>query len=117
MLPRISYPQGIKSADFIEVTSGITWEIKEPIGNSINTTMLNQFKNQKEKAAHFIIDLHLCKMNTKTAILEIEKILSSNRYDWIETVVLIKNLKVKKVFIKKWDCYPDQKGPDKASSV
>ena len=50
MLPRVIKPKEVKSADFIEETSGITWEIKEPEGNTKNTTMLNQFKGQKEKA-------------------------------------------------------------------
>lgn len=101
MLPRISYPQKIKSADFIESKTGIAWEIKEPNGNTKNTTMLNQFKKQKEKANHFIIDIHLSSMPIKTAINEIEKILLSNRYDWIDTVILIKNLKLIKVYTRK----------------
>lgn len=98
MLPRIINPKGIKVADFIEETSGITWEIKEPISNTIGTTIHNQFKNQKEKAHNFIIDMHLSNMKIKTAIEEIGK--EYERYDWIEEVILLKNLKVKKVFKK-----------------
>lgn len=98
MLPRVLNPKNVKSADFIEKTSGKLWEIKEPRGNTIGTTILNQFKGQKEKAHNFIIDIHNSDMSIKTAINEIENTLRNKRYDWIEEVVLLKNKKVEKVF-------------------
>lgn len=98
MLPRVLNPKNVKTADFIEKTTGITWEIKEPEGNTIGTTMLNQFKGQKEKAHKFIIDMHKSDMPLDTAIKEIEDILSNKRYNWIEEIVLLNDKELKKTF-------------------
>lgn len=98
MLPRVLNPKNVKTADFIEKSTGITWEIKEPEGNTIGTTMLNQFKGQKEKAHKFIIDMYKSEMPLDIAIKEIEDILSNKRYSWIEEVVLLNDKELKKVF-------------------
>lgn len=100
MLPRVLKPQNIKTGDFIEKETQIIWEIKEPEGNTPETTMLNQFKGQKNKAHKFIIDIHRSKMEVSHVIAEIEKILSNKRYIWIEEVILLKNKKLIKVFRK-----------------
>ena len=97
MLPRVIFPKNIKCGDFVEKTSNISWEIKEPAGNTLGTTMLNQFKGQKEKAHKFIIDMHKSDMDMDVAVEEIKNILSNNRYAWVEEVVLMKNKKVKSV--------------------
>lgn len=98
MLPRVVSPQNIKIGDFIEVTSKKIWEIKEPKGNTIGTTMINQFKGQRKKANKFIIDIYHSKMDNDIAISEIESILSNIRYEWVEEVVLLNNLNILKVF-------------------
>lgn len=96
MLPRVLKPPNIKTADFIETTSKKSWEIKEPKSNTINTTIHNQFKNQKDKSHNFIIDIHLSNMNLDMVIKEIEK--EYKRYDWIEEVILLNDMKLVKVF-------------------
>ena len=101
MLPRVLNPKNVKTGGFIEETTGIIWEIKEPIGYTVGTTILNQFKNQKNKACHFIIDMHKSDMEIEIVIREIESILTNNRYNWIEEVIIMKNLQIKKVFRKK----------------
>ncbi len=100
MLPRVLNPPSIKTGDFIEETSKVIWEIKEPEGNTLGTTMVNQFKGQKEKAQHFIIDLHKTDMTSENAIEDIEKILSNKRYEWVKRVILKNNDVLIKEFTK-----------------
>ena len=99
MLPRILYPPKIKVADFI--SNNETWEIKEPIGNMPNTTIQNQFKHQKDKAKNFIIDIHNTNIQTELILDEIEKVYLYKRFEWIDTIIILNNCKLIKIFKRK----------------
>lgn len=98
LVPVVLNPQGIKTPDYI--VNDEKFDLKEPVGGSKNT-IYDLFKHKSKQANNFIIDIHKSKLNKTESIKQIEKIFYSKHRMWIDTIILIYNNKVLKIFKRK----------------
>ncbi len=97
IIPRINEPASIKTPDYI--VNGIKFDLKEIEGNSKNT-LDGAIKKQKRQANNFVIDITKTKMNKDEATSQIDRIYNSKYRDWVDTIVLIEQNEILKVFIR-----------------
>lgn len=98
LIPAVLNPQGIKTPDYM--INNIKFDLKEPTGNSI-TTIYNLFKNKKKQANNFIIDIHKSGLSREESIRQTREIFNSKHRDWIDTIILMQDNKVLKVYKRK----------------
>lgn len=98
MIPRISYPQGVSTADYL--VNGVRYDLKTPQGNGKNT-LYNMVKSKKRQANNFIINLDKTDLPIEEVLRQNESIFSSSHTAYVEEVIYIKNKEVIKAFRKK----------------
>ena len=91
MNPRINFPKGIKTADYI--ISGKYWD-KKLIKNAISKERAidNAVKNCMNQSNRFIIDATNCKLSNTNLIIQAKNLL--NKRLWIKEIIIIRNNKV-----------------------
>ena len=92
MIPRINYPKGIKTPDYI--WNNERWDLKTIHGNSKNS-LYDSIKNSKEQSNNFIIDISKSKLSTLDAERQIAKIFDSSIRKWIRYIIIIKHNNIK----------------------
>ena len=95
LVPVVLNPQGIKTPDYI--INNEKFDLKEIFGNGKNT-FDTAISKKKKQSNNFIFDISQTKMNKEEAMRQIEKIYTSNNRTWIDTIILIKNNKVLKIY-------------------
>ncbi len=98
LVPVVLNPQGIKTPDYI--INGEKFDLKEIFGNGKNT-FDTAISKKKKQSNNFIFDISQTKMNEEKAIKQIEKIYTSNNRMWIDTIILIKDNKILKIYKRK----------------
>ncbi len=98
IIPRISYPQGIKTPDYI--INNERFDLKTLKENNKNT-IYNALHKQKLQADNFIIDISINGMTQVEAENQIKNIYKSRHTEWIKRIILIKDDKILKIFIRK----------------
>lgn len=98
LVPVVLNPKGIKTPDYI--VNGIKFDLKEIFGNSKNT-LDTAISKKKKQATNFIFDISKTEMNKNQAIVQIEKIYKARNRTWVDSIVLIENNKVLKIFKRK----------------
>jgi len=84
-LLRPSLTKYVKTGDFL--MSGLTWEMKSPIGKS-RSTMEHIFQKAAKQAHNIVIDLRRTKIADRQAIASLEKLFQTSRsvrHLWIIT--------------------------------
>ncbi|MBO5142705.1 MAG: hypothetical protein J6J11_01705 [Treponema sp.] len=98
ILPRIVYPQNIKTPDYLFRNE--KYDLKEVVGNSKNT-LDRMIKNQEKQAHSFIFDITNSEMSEEDAIKYIKNIYKSKHRSWVETIILKKDDKLIIVYKRK----------------
>jgi len=84
MLPRINYPEGIKTADYL--WNDEYWDLKEILGIG-NNTFYHAIEGHKNQACNFIFYI---KANlSRTEIEEkLNKLFSIKSVDWLNIIII-----------------------------
>lgn len=95
MVPRITYPQGIQTPDYL--IDGARFDLKTPLGNGKNT-LYGMVKSKKRQANNFVI----CADKTELSIEELKRqildIYYSKNTSFVDIIILIKDNKLINVF-------------------
>ncbi len=95
MVPRITYPQGIQTPDYL--IDGVRFDLKTPLGNGKNT-IYGMVKSKKRQANNFVI----CADKTELSIEELKRqildIYHSKNTSFVDTIILIKGDKIINVY-------------------
>ena len=95
LVPVVLEPKNIQTPDYI--INNEKFDLKQIIGNGKNTldTAINKKKKQSD---NFVFDITKTEMSIEQALLQIERIYNAKNRTWVNTVILIKDKKVLKVF-------------------
>lgn len=88
---------GIKTPDYM--IGDKKFDLKEISGNGKNT-LDSAIKKQEKQAENFIFDISKSEMSEKEAVNQIEKIFNSEHRKWIKQIILIKNDKIIKIYLR-----------------
>lgn len=97
MNPRINYPEGIKTSDYIFRKE--SWDLKTIKGNS-NQVLYHAIYKKKSQSNNFIFDITDSKLDIEDAIKQIEKIYKRPDTQFVKRIIIKKNQRFK-VFLKK----------------
>ena len=100
MLPRINYPEGIKTADYFFKNE--CWDLKTIKGKSRQVLYHAIYKN-KTQSNNFIFDISNTTISIKEIKNQIDKLYESPNRKWINKIMLIKNQKLICIYIRKKD--------------
>ena len=98
IIPRISYPQRIKTPDYIIARE--KYDLKTLTENNKNT-IYNALHKQKRQANNFIIDISINEMSQDEAEKQINDVYNSRHTEWIKKIVLVKDDKILKIYLRK----------------
>ena len=98
MVPRIVYPQGISTPDYI--IDGKKFDLKEPIGSGKNV-LYNMVHKKKSQANNFIFDVSKCPLDQDVIIRQAEELYISSHTAFIDEIIIIKDGKVIKKYKRK----------------
>ncbi len=95
MVPRITYPQGIQTPDYL--INDARFDLKTPLGNGKNT-LYGMVKSKKRQANNFVI----CADKTELSIEELKRqildIYRSKNTSFVDMIILIKDNKIINVY-------------------
>lgn len=97
MNPRINYPEGIKTSDYIFRKEN--WDLKTINGDS-NQVLYHAIYKKKSQSNNFVFDITKSNLSIKDAIKQIEKIYKRPDTKFVKRVILKKNQEFK-VLLKK----------------
>lgn len=95
MVPRVTYPQGIQTPDYL--IDGSKYDLKTPIGNGKNT-LYGMMKSKKRQANNFVICADKTELSTEELKRQIKAIYTSRNTTFVDTIVLIRNKQIVKVY-------------------
>lgn len=96
--PKILEPPDIKIPDYYY--NGLRLDLKEIKGNGKNT-IDTAVKSKKEQADNFIIDItDNCNLDNNEIFKQIERLYGSKNRKWVNTIILRRNEKLLKVYIR-----------------
>lgn len=98
MVPRINKPNNISTPDFL--WKGEKWDLKEIVGQS-DRAIDNALKRKKEQASNFILDITKNNLNEQIFIKQIERIYRTSGREWIDKIILKKDVKVIAIYKRK----------------
>lgn len=103
LLPKVNNPQGIKSADFIFKNDFLDLKTinKSNKKQLSKDAIYNSLKNCQKQSNNFVLDITNYIYNEEIVYEQIEKIYNSAHRNWVDTIYLIQNKKVIKVFKRK----------------
>ena len=91
MLPRVNYPEHIKTADYL--WNDEFWDLKEVKGSS-KRVLDNILKNTKFQCFNFILDINIQNISLNEIIFQLKSIYNSDHRKWINKIIIIKNNKL-----------------------
>lgn len=95
MVPRVTYPQGVQTPDYL--IDEARFDLKTPEGNGKNT-IYGLVKSKKKQSNNFVI----CADKTELSIDEIKRqiaeIYHSKNTAFVDTIILIKDNKIISVY-------------------
>lgn len=98
MVPRINKPNNISTPDFL--WKGEKWDLKEIVGKS-GRAIDNALKRKKEQASNFILDITENNLDEQIFIKQIERIYHTSGREWIDKIILKKDVKVIAIYKRK----------------
>ena len=111
MCPRVNSPEGIETPDYL--FRGEKWELKTPIGNS-KSVIDNQIKGKSTQASNFIIDITNNNLSTGSLLIQVQRIYSSLRRNWVDKIIVKKDKEVICVYKRKNEATEAQMGHDRS---
>lgn len=98
LVPVVLNPKGIKTPDYI--VNNQKFDLKEILGNGKNT-LDTAISKKKRQSDNFIFDISKTEMTEDIAVEQIKKIYNSNNRLWVNTLILIKDNKILRIFKRK----------------
>lgn len=95
MVPKINYPQGIQTPDYL--INGARFDLKTPEGNGKNT-LYGMVKSKKRQANNFVICADKTPLELNELIRQIEDIYLSKHTAFVDNIVLVKDMEIVKVY-------------------
>lgn len=98
LVPVVLQPKGVQTPDYI--VNNKKFDLKQIIGNGKNTldTAINKKKKQSN---NFVFDVSKSGMKIEQALSQIDRIYNAKNRTWVNTIVLVKDKSVLKVFKRK----------------
>lgn len=98
ILPRVNFPLGIKTPDYL--VNNERFDLKEIIGTG-KFVIEGNLRKKLKQAKNFIIDISNSQLEIKEAEKQIEIILNSKRFFWVEQILIICNNTIIKIYKRK----------------
>lgn len=98
MVPRITYPQGISTPDFL--IDGIGWDLKTISTNGKNV-LYNAVKKKKRQANCFIFDISDCPLGLEEIMDQVDGLFKSTHLAFIDEIGIYKDKQIIKVCKRK----------------
>lgn len=98
MVPRITYPQGIQTPDYL--IDGARFDLKTPLGNGKNT-IYGMVKSKKRQANNFVICADKTELNIEELKQQILDIYHSKNTSFVDTIILVKGNEIINVYKRK----------------
>lgn len=98
LYPRILYPQGIKTPDYI--WEGEKWDLKTINSHSKNT-ITTAIKNSKNQSNNVILDLKVDSYTDCDLSKELERIYLNKRYNFLNKILIIREYKLIGIYKRK----------------
>ena len=95
LVPRVNYPTGIPTPDFLFHGKG--YDLKTLGQNAGVNTIYNRVKKAKRQSRNFIIDITSSMLNDGTINQQIDKIFKSDGTAFVDEIVIIQGMKIAKV--------------------
>lgn len=95
MVPRITYPQGIQTPDYL--IDGARFDLKTPLGNGKNT-IYGMVKSKKRQANNFVICADKTELNIEELQQQILDIYHSKNTSFVDKIILVKDNKIINVY-------------------
>lgn len=98
LVPRVEYPPGIQSPDYL--INGARFDLKqiEGIGKNVIDTAV---KEKKKQANNFVLDVSITSLKIEEINERIERLYRHPHRKWIENIVLLKNNEIIDIFERK----------------
>ena len=98
LLPQVAFPQGIQVPDYL--INGDRFDLKSPTGKGKNL-LSSMVSKKKKQAPNFIFDVTNCPLSEEEIERQVYGLFISNHTKFIETVVILKDDQILKVYKKK----------------
>lgn len=98
MIPRVNYPQGIQTPDYL--IDGERFDLKT-FKSSGKNVFYNMIAKKKKQSPNFIFDVTDCPLSEEEMERQIKSLYSSQHTRFIEKIVVMKNGEVVKVYKRK----------------
>lgn len=95
LIPVVLEPKGIQTPDYI--VNENKFDLKEISGNGKNT-LDTAISKKKKQSDNFIFDITKTEMSIESILLQIDKIYNAKNRSWVNTIILVKNEKVLRIF-------------------
>ena len=95
MVPRINYPQGISTADYL--IDGERYDLKTPKGSGKNL-LSSMITKKKKQSDNFIFDISNCPLSQEEIFRQITRIYGSNKTLTVKNIVVLKHGEIIKAF-------------------
>lgn len=103
MNPRINYPKGIETADYL--WNSELWDLKEVANASSEIRAIdNAIKNHEGQSNNFIIDITGCKLSNEIIMKQVQNVfIPTNKFyrDWVNKIIIKREKELLKIYIKK----------------
>ena len=95
MVPRVVFPQNIQTPDYL--IDGARFDLKTPTGSGKNT-LYGMVKSKKRQANNFVICVDKTELSMSEIDHQIRDIYSSRNTSFVDTMILIKDEKIVRVY-------------------
>ena len=103
LLPKVNNPQSIKSADYLFKNEFLDLKTinKSNKKQLSKDSIYNSLKKCQKQSNNFVIDITNYTYEKDVAYKQIEKIYNSGHRNWVDTIYLMENDKIIKIFKRK----------------
>ncbi len=98
LLPRINYPQNIKTPDYLY--NGEYFDLKS-ISGSGKRVVDSLIKGNKAQAKNFIIDISSCPLSIVEILNQVTRIYNMKNRNWLDIMIIKKNNKLIAIYKRK----------------
>lgn len=95
LVPKVNYPQGIKTPDYI--FNGVEYDLKEIIGSGKNVVSSSVSK-KKEQSSNFILDITRTSLKSEDISKQINRLYHSDRTVFIKEIVVVDKYSILKIY-------------------
>lgn len=98
MVPRVNYPQGIQTPDYLIDNERFDLKTFKSSGKNV---FYNMIAKKKKQSPNFIFDVTDCPLSEEEMERQIKNLYSSQHTRFIEKIVIMKNGKVIRAYRRK----------------